>query len=334
MSQIAPEVWTRLTSGRPSGDILTARLAAPDVTDRLLAALDSEARRHLLVALQTNEEHLRDEESRGLSVDTRELNLPDHTLAHYLDLTCYDAAGHDAFDLIGGELAAGLATGALAPATLVARVLGKWRRFWGQLPRSLLSREEQVGLFAEVWFLLHWLVPACGSAVATQRWRGPFAARHDFEWSGRSVEAKASTVVRGGVFRIHGLDQLDPPSGGELLFFALRLREEAGAPHSLPGLIAETRTALETDAEALTRFETTLAQGGYSPLHETDYAQTLWRIVEERLYSVDATFPKLTPASLPGGLPPGISEIVYTLDLGGYTGAAFTDSASAAASLR
>lgn len=334
MSRIAPEVWTRLTSARPSGDVLTARLAAPDITDRLLAALDSEARRHLLIALQRDEEHLRDGESRGLSVDTRELNLPDHTLAHYLSLTCHDAAGHDAFDLFGGELAAGLAASTLAPAALVTRVLGKWRRFWGQVPRSLLSREEQVGLFAELWFLLRWLLPASGSATATQRWRGPFAARHDFEWSGRSVEAKASTIVRGPVFRIHGLDQLDAPTGGELLFFALRLRKEAGASHSLTSLIAETRTALDADGDALTRFETALAQAGYSPLHEADYAQTLWRIVNERLYSVDATFPKLASTSLASGLPPGVSEIAYTLDLGGYTGPVFTEPLAAAAQLR
>ena len=330
MSRIAPEVWTRLGGARPSGDVLTARLGAPDITDRLLAALDSEARRHLLIALQADEEHLHDMESRGLSVVTRELNLPDHTLAHYLDITCHDAAGHDAFDLIGGEIAAGLTTGTLSPAKIVMRVLGKWRRFWGQLPRSILSREQQVGLFAEVWFLLRWLLPVADPATATQRWRGPFAARHDFEWPGRSVEAKAITVVRGPVFRIHGLDQLDPPTDGELFFFALRLREEAGAPHSLVSLIAETRTALEIDADALTRFETALAQAGYSPLHEADYAQIFWRIVNEHLYPVDANFPKLTLASMTGDLPPGVSEIAYTLDLGGYTGAAFTEPANAA----
>jgi predicted MarR family transcription regulator len=56
---------------------------------------------------------------------------------------------------------------------------------------------------------------------------------------------------------------------------------------------------------------------------EADYAQTFWRIVDERLYPVEAALPKLTPASLTAGLPPGVSEIAYTLDLGGYTGASF-----------
>lgn len=333
MSRLAPEIWERLADA-PSGESLTARIAMPDLTERLIAAIDSEAQRHLLIALTASEANHQDCESRGVSVVTREMSIAGQPLTRFIDVTCQDAAGHDAFDIVGGELAAKLAKREEEPAACVSKVLAKWRRFWGQVPRSLLSREEQVGLFAEVSFLLRWLIPACGSATATQRWRGPFAARHDFEWPGRSVEAKASTVVRGPVFRIHGLDQLDAPTDGELLFFALRLREEAGASHSLTSLIAETRTALEADADALTRFETALAQAGYSPLHEADYAQTLWRIVNERLYSVDATFPKLAPTSLPSGLPPGVSEIAYTLDLGGYTGAAFTEPLAAAARLR
>lgn len=334
MTRIAPETWARLSGGPPAGETLTARIAVPEVTDRLICAIDAEAQRHLLIALVNSETDHRDSESRGVSALTREMSIAGQPLKRFIDVMCQDAAGHDAFDLVGGELAERLAAAREQPAVCVSKVLGKWRRFWGQVPRSLLSREEQVGLFAEVWFLLRWLIPASGCATATQRWRGPFAARHDFEWSSRSVEAKASTVVRGPVFRIHGLDQLDPPVGGELLFFALRLREEAGASHSLTSLIAETRTALEADGDALTRFETALAQTGYSPLHEADYAQTLWRIVNERLYSVDATFPKLTPTSLPSGLPPGVSEIAYTLDLGGYTGAAFTEAHAAAAQLR
>lgn len=333
MNRLAPDVWARLGEARPTGDKLTARRAAPEITELLFAALDGDARRHLLIALAAGDEPLEDTESRGVSVSTRELVLPDHSLATYLDLTCHDASGHEAFDLIGGDLSTGLAAGTLPPARLVARVLAKWRRFWGQAPRTLLSREEQVGLFAEVWFLLHWLLPATDPATATQRWRGPLAARHDFEWPGRSVEAKGSTVVRGPVFRIHGLDQLDPPASGELLFFGLRLREEGGASESLPDVIAKTRTALADDADALGRFESDLAQAGYSPIHEGDYAQTLWRIVDQRLYLVDAAFPKLVAASLLDGLPPGISEVAYTLDLGGHSGIAFTEPASAAGRL-
>lgn len=315
MSRIAPEVWTRLAGARPSGDVLTARLGAPDVTDRLLAALDSEARRHLLIALHPDEEHLHDVESRGLSVVTRELNLPDHTLTHYLDITCHDAAGHDAFDLIGGELAGQIATAAHPPAESVRRVLAKWRRFWGQLPRTLLSHEEQLGLFAELWFLSVWLLSRRTPGDAVAGWRGPSGARHDFEWQSRSVEVKATTSTRGRIHRINGLDQLLPPESGELLFFSLRVREEAGATNTLPLLIDRCRTQMSADADALTRFETSLAQAGYSPSHEEEYARMHLRIVEEGLFPVQADFPRLTPAQFPNGLPAGIERVEYEINL-------------------
>lgn len=322
MSGLGPEVWRRLAGSQPSADGLIARRVDVDLTDRLFAAIDGDGHRHLLVPLLPGEATLVDDESRGINVNARDLALPDRSFGTYLDIVCNDAAGHEAFDLIGREIGAALSARVLVPATALSRILSKWRRFWGQIPRTQLTREEQLGLFAEIWFLLRWLYPVTGPLTAATRWRGPFASRHDFESLGRAVEVKASTVVRGPVFRINGLDQLDPPAGCELLFFALRLREDRSSGTSLPALIAETRASLEVDGEALTQFEIALVRTGYSPAHESDYAQALWRVVDERLYSVDAGFPRLSLQLLASGLPPGVSEIGYTLDLSGYTGTA------------
>ena len=122
MSRIAPEVWAQLESARPAGENLTARLAAPDVTDRLQCALDADGRRHLLIALVANDEALRDEQSRGLRVLTRDLSLQGEPPTRRLDIQCEDASGHAAFDLIGGELAGQLATASQPPAEIVRRV--------------------------------------------------------------------------------------------------------------------------------------------------------------------------------------------------------------------
>jgi len=323
-----------LGEAKPLGELLTARLAAPDIADGLLAAIDSEGRRHLLIPLAAGDDRLEDAETRGISVVTRELLIPGQGLGVCLDLTCHEPVGHDAFDLVGGDIVGGLLVVGERPARLVARTLAKWRRFWGDLPRSLLSREEQIGLFAELWFLLYWLLPATDPAIATRRWRGSLAARHDFEWQGRSVETKGSTVVRGPVFRVHGLDQLDAPEEGELLLFVLRLREERGAPHTLPRLIAEPRKALEADADAVGLLEVGIARAGYSPIHDAVYSQTTWRVLDERLYPVDGDFPKLSSTSLGHGVPPGVSDISYALDLSGCTGPSFTRPAEAATRLR
>ena len=142
-----------------------------------------------------------------------------------------------------------------SPSSIVRRELARWRRFWSELPSPLLTREEQLGLFAELWFLHVWLYPRIGPAAAVQRWRGPFAARHDFEWPGRAVEVKGTTSQRGRVHTINGLDQLKPAEGGRLFLFSVRLRETASAHNSLPVLIELCREPINSDPEALSTFE-------------------------------------------------------------------------------
>ncbi len=316
MSPIAPEVWARLEQGRPVGDNLTARQAVP--SSRLQCALDSDNRRHLLIALQKNEKELRDTQSRGIHVETRDLIVRGQPANRYLDIQCLDITGYPALDLIGGELVAELSKRDAVPADVVKRVLTKWRRFWGLLPRTLLSREEIIGLFAELWFFLVWLLPAAGPAATSERWRGPMGSRHDYEWPGFSVEVKASTSTRGRVHRINGLDQLSPPQDGSLYLFSLLLREEAGATNTLPALIASIMTALSADEEALNRFETILAQTGYSPVHDEEYSKVRLRIVAEGLYPVRDDFPRLNADQFQSGIPAGIERVEYEINLNAF----------------
>lgn len=317
MSGIEADVWERLGTTISIGDSLTARLALPSVTKRLLAALDSESRRHLLIQLLPDEIDLCDDQSRGVSVTTRELVIHDHGGGRYLDICCNDASGHNAFDLIGGEIANGLVGSSPAPARLVELVLAKWRRFWGELPQQMLSREEQLGLFAELWFLSTWLATYIGIGAAVMRWRGPFGARHDFEWPSTSIEVKATTSVRGRIHQINGLDQLVPPENGVLMLFSLRLREEGGASNTLPGLIAICRSQLKSEPDALDVFETTLANANFAPAYEREYAKLKLRIVEEGLFRVEQDFPRITANSFESGAPAGVERVEYEINLGG-----------------
>lgn len=317
MTRLAEDLWSRLATSPPRGPELTARLASPDVSDRLLAAIDVQGRRHLLVALRAGENEFRDLQSRGLWVTTSDLMLLGRGPARYLDLICNEAPGYEALDVIGGEFAERLAAGAEEPCESVARILTKWRRFWGNVPHETLSREDQLGLLGEVWFLAYWLAPQVGPQQAATRWRGPFGGRHDFEWVGRSVEVKATTSVRGLMHRISGIEQLAPPDRGDLLFFSLRLREEAGGVNSLPGVIGDCRARLEHDDEALGKFDAALAKAGYSPAHEDEYRRLTLRLVAEGLYTVQGDFPRLTPAELRSALSSGVEHVDYVINLGG-----------------
>ena len=219
MQKISPETWSVLETNLPTGEKLTAKIAVLDISLQVFCALDSEKRRHILVQIKPGDSAYDDHQSRGIQVLTRELNIHEQPPSRYLDLICLDAAGYSAFDLIGSEIISEIAKGTRTPAEIIHSVLAKWRRFWGQIPQDILSRNEVIGLFAEIRFLTERLIPEVGPAEAVKRWRGPFGSRHDFEWQGGSVEVKATTSSRGRIFHINGLDQLEPPEHGKLFFF-------------------------------------------------------------------------------------------------------------------
>jgi hypothetical protein len=321
IASISEAVWRQIEPARPSGDELVARQAAPDASPRLLAAIDFRGRRHFLVTLNAEDVGYHDAGSRGISVRTEELVLNDAPGARFIKITCDDTSGHAMFDLIGAEIADRLHSAAEVPADIVSRVLVKWRRFWGQTPNQTLSRERQIGLFAELWFLTYWLVPALGSSEGSRMWRGPHGARHDFERQGLSVEVKGTTSTKGRVHKVHGIRQLEPPESGVLYFFSLRLREEVGATNSLPVLIQICRQRLRDDGYAEDLLEAALLAGGYRVEHEADYSVVYWRIVEETLFDTTKRFPRITATSFSEGVPPGIEEIDYTINLSTFNDA-------------
>jgi len=269
----------------------------------------------LLVPVSENDE-CNDSQSRGLTVATRELIVVGSEPTKYIDIICHDDSGHIIFDVIGKEIAEKLEKG--KSHEIITNVISKWRHFWGQPLRELLTYEELIGLFAELWFLYHWLFPQVGYLDAVKRWRGPFSSRHDFEWKDKSVEVKATTNVQGRIHKIHGIEQLSPPENGNLLFFSLRIREEQGSNNTLPAFIASCQEKLKENLDALSIFENTLAVAGYSPLHDDEYSKFKFRIVDEKLYKVTDNFPRLTTNSFKDGLPSGIGYIEYVIDLDGF----------------
>lgn len=325
---IPDEFWNRLEISIPTGDEWRVSSVPGDVSDRLLGGISSTGNRAFLIALREGEDSLNDAKSRGVFVRTVNLSEKTEESGRYIIIECIDPTGHPLFDLIASDLAKVLITS--SPALAVTRVLGKWRRFWGQAPRTILNREEQIGLFAELWFFLHWMLPATDLATAISRWRGPLGALRDFEWPGHAVEVKSSTVVNGSVFRISSIDQLD--AGSDMLWlFGLRLREDASSPLNLPDLVSYCVTEMEEDPDSQVLFENILAQAGYSRAFESEYRQLLLRIVDAKLYQVTDEFPKLIPSMLINPLPGNVSEVKYAIDVGNFTGPAFTTPEKAAA---
>ncbi len=317
--------WEQLTHPLPSGEGITARAIPKDRSGRIYCGRDARGRRHLLIRLESDEMGFEDTQSRGLHCTTRELCVSGGPIGRFIDLDCRDPTTHLVLDLLAIDLVECMNGPEPVSSEVVMRVLRRWRRFWARPPGDVLSRDEQLGLFAELWFLAFWQMPRVGVTDALERWVGPMGARHDFSWGSKAIEVKSTLSSRGRVFTISSLDQLAPPENGLLGLFGMRLREDASASNSLPALIASIREILESDGVALDRFETSLGAYGYSTAHDEEYRQMRILVREERLFLVHSDFPRLTSADIPLPRFPGIEAVRYEINLNSFEHLALND---------
>lgn len=296
-------------------DAISGRRAIGLPADRpVYLAVDSQRRRHLLVQVPDAIAPVSQRETRSLEVTTARFQVGSNPESLYVDLVCTDAAQHATFSAIAQDLIRSIrqTPGPLRDSILSA--LGRWRAFWS-VKATGMSRDDALGLFGELWFLRRWLGTVDDATI--KHWQATDSARHDFQWPSSSVEVKTATTQSASapVHRIASLEQLAEPERGQLYLFSLQVCDDALAANTLHGLVASLTADLQTDFQALSEFNDKLAARGYSPADQQSPARQL-RILAERLYRVDATFPRLTRQTFwPAGLPAGIVGMEYTIDL-------------------
>ncbi len=319
MNEFQSLEWDRLPhTTAHADDLLHVRKANPSWSDDVLIAVDAYGHRHLLIIVEDDAIPLTDNDSRGVRVALKELRDQNNDIARYIDIECLDPAGHAALDIVAMEIASALKAGSsIRKSDLVAGIIRKWRSFWSAPTRQMLSKDEQIGLFGELWFLVTWLFPAVGANAAVA-WRGPRGSRHDFEAPGASVEVK-TTLFSKPKHRIASLEQLVEPERGPLYLLSVQLREEGGATNCVPSLVSACRQFLEAHPTQLNHFEDTLYRTGYSDIFSEDYARFRLRVVEQGIYHVAGRFPRLVPSLFPEGVPDGVGKISYEIDLSGFS---------------
>lgn len=302
------DIWDRIA--RPATGNLNAR-RHPDST-QVWCALDDSGRRHLLVESDDDTSgpgHLLS--VRGLSATIDRLALDDQVDRAWIDIACLDPAMHDMFGTVASDLVHRVDRHPGEPARAVIDTLEAWQWFWGNR-RGPLSDDEALGLFAELWFLDRW-APMPG---ALNHWTGPDRDRHDFVTGEVSVEIKATRVRTDGParHRITHLDQLADPETGHLLLFSLQATPDQLASNSLTGLIERLQDRYRNDPTTSARLTDMLDRAGWDPRHSERHRQGL-RVVAEELYAVEGDFPRLTRSTLTGGVPTGVDDITYSIDL-------------------
>lgn len=270
----------------------------------LLAAIDSDGYRHLLVPLADDSPEVEDSRSAGVQLLTRALEGTSGK-HRYADLACLR------FDLasVFGGLAADVCTavvGSAQPGLVVARKLEAWRELFEAAPRPW-TPSRLAGLFAELLVL--------GSVLEFDRfgataWAGPLGEAQDFRLGARALEIKATISPEARIISIHGWDQLEPPVGGDLRLGWFRLRlSDAG--RTVPDLVNDC-TAIGSIEEIRTR----LNRLGLPPLDAPELRQASFEVAEERWYEVDAQFPAIAPGRFSSGhVPAGVVSLEYRVDL-------------------
>jgi hypothetical protein len=298
--------WATLT--RPS-DGLAAKLH-PRSADVWLA-LDPDGRRHLLVRANNEEPDQLLMTTRGLRAVVARLSIDREDHNAWVDIVCLDPVLNDTFLAVADSL---VEEARRLPSNLLEAVnttLGKWQWFWG-VAQASLSDERAVGLFGELWFIDRW----APFPEILDKWLGPEGYRHDFASAAIAVEVKTTQVRSDGAarHRITNLDQLAPPEGGLLYLFSLQAIRDSNASNTLPGIIDRIDRRLASRPELAGLFGQRLAKAGWSPAYADRHTQP-YRIIAEEIYRVDGNFPRLRRESFVGGVPPGVGEITYNLDL-------------------
>jgi hypothetical protein len=303
--------WSSLP--RPTGERLSAERVRDWAGGPVLVAIDRQGTRQLLVAISDGRQVRLPAPLTGLELELRRLQPQGQADGAWLALAASSPDGQRPFAGLAADVVAELPdTGGDDPIAIFS-IIERWRRFFGRQGNGL-TREEQTGLIGELWFLLEWLPAVTLNAVS--HWRGPLRGRHDWVSDSLSVEVKATSAGTGPVVhRIAGLDQLDEPGNGGLLLFSLRVVPDASGGESLDALLQRARReAASTGTVCSTMLDDRLRALGVTLADEGRYGEPV-RISAGELYRIDDTFPRLTAGTFEDGLPPGVLDVRYNLDL-------------------
>jgi Putative PD-(D/E)XK family member, (DUF4420) len=303
LRKIVAEHWDALTAAA-GPEWLTSDLPVEVAGLPVKCAVDAEGSWHLLVPVTDRDDVQPDTRAAAVHLVPRTLQDRAEPI-RYADLALLRPDLREIFTGLCTDVVGALALGPADALSAVREVLNGWHELLRSGPA--LGPEQLAGLFGELT-ILNLLLDRSPDAVTM--WTGPLLT-HDFSRGGLAVEVKSTISRDGRVVRINGIDQLSPPPGGELVLWWLRFDTSSSSGTSVPEIVASTAVRVG-DAATLFRL---LARVGYHLADAGRYGGVRFTQVEQAAYSVTGDFPRIVPASIPGGIPPGIRDLVYTVDL-------------------
>jgi hypothetical protein len=294
--------WIVLAEAGPprSADVRTHELGGS-----WLLGLDSEAMPCLLTEVA---EPGPEDRNGAVTVVNRSLDT-DAGRRTFVVVSCRRLSLRDVFDhFVAGVVEAGTESPERHPAATALAVLSRWRELFRPASEALGAR-ELAALIAEL-LVLEEIVSrnALGSLTV---WAGPGGARHDFRRGSAAIEVKSTLSHTARRISVNGIDQLEEPADGSLTLAWHRLERVEDGPHSVFG-VADRIIAAGAPAGQLYGL---LEQAGSPPSLREAHEAVRFDLRERELFAVDTGFPRIIPASFPGGLPTGVDDFRYAVEL-------------------
>lgn len=200
-------------------------------------------------------------------------------------------------------------------AEVVKKVIGrldKWRVLFDKQSSELLSLQLQQGLYGELCFLYKLLLKSVfPPAEAVGYWVGPDPALRDFQGDSWAVEVKTSAGSNPQGIIISSERQLDESLFDNLFLYHCSLEVSRNNGESLPQKIDRIRRYIASDPAAISSFNGKLAQAGYRPEQENQYASRMYKVRDEHIYKIEKDFPRIKENDLRGG----VGETTYKIVL-------------------
>lgn len=189
------------------------------------------------------------------------------------------------------------------------RRLRKWQQLLQKDIAGDLSLEVQMGLFAELLFLVEQLFPRIGPMRSLESWRGPEGDKQDFSFDNSAVEVKSHITTKGPTVWISSLHQLWSKKPKLWLLCYSLATSETGS--TIEEVVTRLRDQIGDETEILDILDFKLKLFGYiAEVHHDRLVR--FRKDAAHLYGVEEGFPRISPEAVA----PAITSLKYAIDLG------------------
>jgi hypothetical protein len=201
------------------------------------------------------------------------------------------------------------ATEQIAVKNFVKRI-SHWREFFQQHKIAGLTESEQIGLFGELLVIKDVLLPDVQPDFVLSGWQGPDGANQDFNYRRCAIEVKTTKSNPHEKIHVSNLLQLDDTGLPALFLIHLALDQRRGSGKTLPELISDIRTYLESSSpDAMIRFNTQLVKSKYLDAHGDLYTEHGYNLRHLKAYHVNGAFPRLRENDIPSG----VGDVEYSI---------------------